>query len=560
VGTADPSSQDAASESSAEAPTYGDSPLDAPWPTAAAGAGDATLETPPLDASPSQAVPDDLLEATPVPSVVVPAPVEGPVASQSTASLPVAAVAAAADAPGPVDLEGQQFPSLAIEKTAPAEIQVGKVAAFQTVVRNVGQTTAHEVVVTDRVPQGTRLENVSPQPTQTADGALAWQLGSLAPGDEVVITMELMPESEGEIGSVAQVTFHAQASVRTVCTRAQLTVEHTAPRQVMIGEDVVLEITISNAGTGAATGVVLEEDVPQGLVHPAGGELEYGVGTLRPGETRQLDLILSAESAGVVTNSLRVRGEGGLIAEHSLELEVVAPQLQVALAGPSRRYLERQVTYEIGVSNPGTAAARDVDLVAYLPQGLQFIAADQQGQYDRQNHAVYWSLEELGPQQQGVVQLTALPIETGDQKIRVEGQADMGLSHEFEHTTVVEGIIQLQFTVSDVQDPIEVGADTIYEIRVVNNGTKTATNVVLTANLPAGLTPLEGEGPTAVTVSGQQVVTEPLAQLAAGGDAVYRVHARGVQAGDHVFGAQLVSDDSSTPVTKQESTRVYIDE
>ena len=110
--------------------------------------------------------------------------------------------------------------------------------------------------------------------------------------------MQVIPVAEGEIGSVATVRFQADASARTIATRPELLIKATAARKVLIGEDVTLHITISNPGTGVATGVVLEERVPPGLRHPTGGELEYDVGTLKPGESRQLQLPLSAVRPG----------------------------------------------------------------------------------------------------------------------------------------------------------------------------------------------------------------------------------------------------------------------
>ncbi len=413
--------------------------------------------------------------------------------------------------------------------------------------------------MTDRVPQGTKLVTASPDYTQTADGAVAWQLGNLEPGDEAQISIELMPLVEGEIGSVAQVTFRAQASVRTVSTKPELVVKHTGPDKVLIGEDVVFDITLSNPGSGATTGIILEEDVPPGLAHAAGEKLEYEVGTLRPKEEKRLQLILRADKAGIVKNVIRVKADIGLEVADQFSLEVIAPQLQVAIGGARTRYLERQVTYEVAVANPGTSTAYDIELVTFLPKGLKFVSADNKGSYDASRHAVYWSLAELPAQESGSVQLTALPIETGEQKLRVEGTANLNLSAEYVHTTNVQALTELAFTIQDVHDPIEVGSETIYEVRVINNGNKVATGVQLAAALPEQLKPIKGEGPTKVFVEGQQVFMEPIARIAPRDEVVYRITAQGVGAGDHVIAVQLASDEVTTPVTKQESTKVYSD-
>src|SRR5262249_31935519 len=153
-------------------------------------------------------------------------------------------------------------------------------------------------------------------------------------------------ESEGEIGSVATVTFQSQASVRTLCTRPVLQLEHTAPAKILAGENVQLKIRITNTGTGAASGCVIQEDVPEGLTHAAGRQLEYEVGTLKPGESRELDLVLKASQAGIVQNVVSARAEAAVAVEHRQPIEVIAPLLRVAVDGPKKRLLDRPATYK----------------------------------------------------------------------------------------------------------------------------------------------------------------------------------------------------------------------
>ena len=343
-----------------------------------------------------------------------------------------------------------------------------------------------------------------------------WNVGTLQPGDEVTVSLQLMPLSEGELGSVAQVVFQTQAAVRTLCTKPQLSVTHAGPQKVLIGETVVFDITVSNPGSGVATSVIMEEDVPEGLAHAAGRELEFEIGSLRPNESRQLQLTLKADKPGLVRNEILVRGDANLIAQHAVELEVIAPALEVALQGPKMRYLDRPATYDVVISNPGTAPAREVELVTYLPKGMKFVSADHKGQYEPQNHAVFWSLEELPANQTGGAKLTVLPLETGAQKLKLEGRAELGLKQSFEQVVQVESVAELQFTVADEADPIEVGAETTYLITLTNSGSSAATNVRLAVGLPAELKPLGGDGPTRVAVDGGKLLVDPLARIGPG--------------------------------------------
>ena len=286
--------------------------------------------------------------------------------------------------PGDRALEGAQVPAIQIQKLVPAEIQVGKPAVFEILVRNVGKSTVRNVQVRDAVPKGTQFIGATPPAQVLPQGELLWTLDVLRPDDERVVKMELLPTTEGEIGSVATVTYAAEASARSLATRPELRIDVESPSQVMIGQDLTLKIRISNPGTGPATGVVLSEHVPPGLQHAAGGVLEYEVGTLMPNESRELELTLRATKAGQVANVLHARADGTLRAEGRAQIEVVSPALEVALTGPKKRYLERQATYTIEVVNPGTAAARDVSLVTYVPKGFKFVNADNYGEYDPQ--------------------------------------------------------------------------------------------------------------------------------------------------------------------------------
>jgi uncharacterized repeat protein (TIGR01451 family) len=462
--------------------------------------------------------------------------------------------------PGNPALSGSQSPALTIEKIAPPEIQLGKPTKFMIKVRNAGSAAAQGVEIHDTVPQGTQLLNTAPPAKAGADGALVWELGAMKPGEEKTVELELLPTSEGEIGSVATVHFHAEASVRTLATKPMLNIEVFGPAKVNKDEPVQLHIKISNPGSGAATDVVLTENVPQGLSHAEGKELQLDIGTLKPGESRELDLTLTAVEAGMVNNVVTAEAEGKLHAESQTEIEVVAPLLQVAMTGPKRRYLERNATHSISVSNPGTAAARDIDLVAVLPRTLKFVEANNGGQFDEASHAVYWSLEELPPQETGTVKLTTLPLEAGEAKVLIKSSSKAGLKAEREEIVAIEGLAAINFQLSDLKDPIEVGAETAYEIRVTNQGTKAASNVRLAVIVPRGMQPLSAEGPVRYKIEGQHVVFEPVRQLAPKADTAFTVKVKAIEPGDQRVEVQVATDEIRDPISKEESTRVYGDE
>ncbi|MCE5268034.1 MAG: DUF11 domain-containing protein, partial [Planctomycetaceae bacterium] len=415
--------------------------------------------------------------------------------------------------PGSQQLEGAQSPQVTIQKFAPKEIQVGKPAAFRITVRNTGSVGASEVEVRDQVPRGTRLLGTTPDAKRGSRGELLWTLGTIRPGEEAVLEMQVMPTAEGEIGSVATVHFGADASARSVATRPQLALQTAAPAKVGIGEQMTMSIVVSNPGTGIATGVILQERIPAGLQHPAGSELEYQVGDLKPGESRRLDLPLVASRPGPLTNFLVARADGNLRAENKRNIEIVAPLLDVAVEGPKKRFLERQATYQFSLSNPGTASAKGVELVASLPSGLKFMSANNAGYYEESTRTVHWRLEELPANVTGSVELVAMPVEPGQHAIQLRGTAQKGLVVEKQQPVQVEGIAAILFQVADTADPVEIGGETTYEVKVTNQGSKAASNVRLSVLLPPELQPLAAEGPTRHVLQGNCVSFDGLGRL-----------------------------------------------
>jgi uncharacterized repeat protein (TIGR01451 family) len=256
---------------------------------------------------------------------------------------------------------------------------------------------------------------------------------------------------------------------------------------------------------------------------------------------------------------MTAKADAGLHVEASCEFEIVAPDLQVTVEGPERRFLERPATYQVSVDNPGTAPAKEVQLVTHLPKGLQFVSANNLGEYDAAAHSVIWSLAELPANERGTVELVALPVEPGQHTLQVSTKARDGLTDEIQKQVTVEGIAALMFEVVDRDDPIEVGGETGYEIRVVNQGSKAAGNVQVTAIMPPGLRALSGHGDTRHAIQGDRVVFAPLPQLGPKAETTFRIQAQGIRDGDHRIKVQITTDEIREPITKEESTRVYAD-
>ncbi|MBR5160296.1 MAG: DUF11 domain-containing protein [Thermoguttaceae bacterium] len=487
--------------------------------------------------------------------------IEGPTAPAAQQSSP-AAFSTGTGEPGAKVLNGSQAPQIVIEKIPPKELLVGQSAVWKTIVKNVGQTIAVNVEVKDLLPKGSQLIETNPPAIKGFNGELVWKIGDIPPGKQITVSMEIMPLEEGRMGSVAQVSFQTAASGEGVVAKPQLAIQTQGVKQIGIGNTTELTIVLSNPGTGTAKNVVLTENVPPQLQHEAKDSvLTYNVGDLKPNETRTVTLTMTAIRAGKFVNSLTATADPGLNAESRFDMEVIAPQLRMTVQGPTRRFLEREGSYKLAISNPGTAPATHVAMRVQLPNGLEFVRANNSGVYDRQTRTVRWLLEELPANDSGDVELVVVPTQIGQQTLVYQATADKGIADNGQKECLVEGMAALLTQLSDTSDPVLIGEKTTYSINVVNQGTKAAQNVRVSAQIPAGMEFLNAEAPTSYRMGpNNTVVFDPAPQLPPKAEIRFKILVKAVNPGDQRLKLSVVSDELSSPVTKEESTQVYQDQ
>jgi uncharacterized repeat protein (TIGR01451 family) len=463
--------------------------------------------------------------------------------------------------PGTRLLEGSQNPNIEIQKRAPSEVQVGIPSTITLLVRNIGNATAFDVTVQDTVPRGAKLTRTNPQAKQDSHGNLVWELGQFKAGSEQNLTMEIVPETEGELGSVASVQFSAQASVRTMSTLPKLQVKQQAPTSILGGDSEIIKIDVTNNGTGTAKNVRLEAEIPPTMRHATGSQILDTDGVdLPPGESFQMQLELTAVSAGQSVCKVRAVSDNAAVFESSVPIQVIQPKLELSIEGPRLRYLERQATYKISVQNTGTAMARGIRLTVYLPRGMEFNSAANDGTYFPDQHAVEWLLEELSGSKSATTELSLLPVQEGEFVLRMHGSAERVRADAIDKKVQVEGQSELAFSIEDENDPIERDGHTTYIVKVNNTGTRSDSDIQLVLELPEGASVDQVHAPVNHQASQRQVVFSPLYQLQPRDQQIYRISVKHSREGLHVLRAQLKSKNRPIAVTKEESTEVYQDQ
>jgi uncharacterized repeat protein (TIGR01451 family) len=453
---------------------------------------------------------------------------------------------------------GPSSPMVTIQWKKRDEISVGQAAVCDLIVENSGTVNADNVIVEAQFPETVRLQDASPAPEDAQDG-LIWMLGTLPAGKSRTIQVTMVPLQSGDVAATAHVRFTGTTSGIFAVRQPILKVVIEGPKQVMIGDPAPHTVTLTNPGTGIAKNVVVQTQLPPGLDHPKGKQLALQIGTLNPGETRTIRLALAATGPGSQGVQVMAVADGGLIDKAQLALNVLAPSLNVVVDGPGLRYKGRNAIYGITVKNTGTIASNNIKMMQHIPMGMDYISSDRGATFDSTTRMVSWFIGRLGIGESSTLNVKLMAKEIGEFKQQVRVTSEQGTTTDGMCVTRVEGVSSLTVDVSDIDDPVEVGEETAYEIKLTNEGSKEATNVVVDCDLPAGVGFLSAEGPTDHIADIDSLAFRPVTTLAPGKSVSYRIFVRGQKAGESRLRVKVSSDNLTDPIVREEMTRFYAD-
>lgn len=450
---------------------------------------------------------------------------------------------------------GPQQPELTIQKVAPTNATVGDPLVYAIKVKNVGNSTAHDVIVEDRIPRGTNLEGTIPQ-ADLADRKLIWQLGHMAPGAEQTIRIKVIPTEAGDIGSVATVRFVAEVAAMTKITTPSLTMDVQGPDEVAVGEQATFRFQIANTGAGEARNVYIRNLLPAGLEHPGGRDIEYDVGALRSGETREVELAVKAVGDGSQTLVSQLNTGSTKRAETQAPVNVIASRLLIERLGPKRRFVGRPADYSTTVTNRSGASLKNVSVVEQLPEGMELASVPEGGHWDKQRRTITWRIPQLESGEQTVVRTSLIASRQNVMQWQVQAWDATGNRARLTSTLEVAGFASLAVALEHNGRPVGIGEQVALQLTVKNRGTGAASGVAAMFEIPPHLEFISADGPVDYQQDGQKVQFAALDELAADGEQTFKIVLTAREAGTTAVTAQLESAGGSQPLQYSEQVVV----
>ncbi|MCY2965159.1 MAG: hypothetical protein NT069_16250, partial [Planctomycetota bacterium] len=239
-------------------------------------------------------------------------------------------------------------------------------------------------------------------------------------------------------------------------------------------------------------------------------------------------------------------------------VEVSGPKLSLSLRGPAMRYVDRKARYALSARNEGTAETSNLKLRLQPPAGFDFASATDGGTWDPDQRVVEWFVAELRGGAVAEVSADLIARQPGAYSLDARLVTDQGGQVDAQTETVVDSTPKLVVEVVELDDPVEVGIETAWEIRLRNDGSRPSTKNRVFAELPAGVRLVEAQGPTKSATDKELVAYAALAELKPGAHAVYTIRVIGAQPGNQRIKVRVTSAEAE-PIAIEETTRFYSD-
>jgi uncharacterized repeat protein (TIGR01451 family) len=361
----------------------------------------------------------------------------------------------------------------------------GQELKYHLCVENCSPAAAHHVLVRNPMPKNARFVRATPEPT-SREPELQWRLGTLAGGARCEIMLVLAPTGTDDVKNCARVQFEHGQCVLTRIARAapppgvpvgppaplppvptkpapplgtaKLALTISGPKQELVNQPATYTITISNPGTAAAGSVLVTGLLPANtkfLSASEGGrfhanQVAWLLGTLAPGASRTVQLVLRADAAGELCTKATALADPGLKADgEACTVFQGAPAMHCGVVDRNDPIpVGGTTSYVILVWNQGQLPVTNIRIKAVVPREMALVRAkgpadNKLGEQTKEGQIVlYDPLASLEPGGKREYEVYVKAVRPGDVRFKVEMTADQlkpgGPVHREESTRIYQ--------------------------------------------------------------------------------------------------------------------------
>jgi uncharacterized repeat protein (TIGR01451 family) len=223
---------------------------------------------------------------------------------------------------------------LVVAKTDAVDpVTVGDPVTYTVTVTNDGPVDATGVTVTDTLDAATSYVSATPDQGSCSEtgGTITCDLGAIAAGDSVDITIVADPTAVGSVTNTVAVTGdqpdpdpdnNTTTETTTIAATPELAdvrIAKTGPAEARTGDTITYTIQVDNLGPSTATDVTISDDLPGGVAYVSatttsgacaavGNRVDCDLGDLGAGASATVEItaVVADEAPATITNTAAV--------------------------------------------------------------------------------------------------------------------------------------------------------------------------------------------------------------------------------------------------------------
>ena len=479
-----------------------------------------------------------------------------------------------------VDTGGAEADGLSIERTMPPQVYANSQTQYKLKVSNTGDLNLHNVVLHESVSSGFEIErgdrpgytpdlkpsqSSAKQSDSTQMNEAQYRIGMLKPGESREVTVYGTATEEGMIDTCTWATYDAASCQSFQVVKPELTLDHRfvnaageTINSAYACDEVFIVYRLTNTGSGATPAVTVNETLPQGVARAQGsGPMKVDAGSIAAGkafESKPMKVDLEkVEADSIRARAVASAGSMSEVADGST-LRVYKPSIDLSVQAPEQEYVGRDTRLGVTVENTSDAPAKNVVVNLPLPANARNLSVSD-GRVQRSGSG--FTMPELPAGESRSFNVTFTTTEPSAVEGKATAKAYCAAPVSKPLNVKFVGIPALQLEVVDAQDPVKIGEETVYSIRLTNEGSAEDLDVKITATMPEHFSFVSASGEPMGKADGRTITFDPIGVLKPGEERAMSVRVKADDAGQGSLAVEVESEQLTTPLSEEESTTAY---
>lgn len=323
-------------------------------------------------------------------------------------------------------------PALRLAAVGPTEAMKCDKLSYKFTVTNAGSGQAKNVKVEAVLPDGLLTEGKS---------AVAFDAGTLNAGEGKEFAFVATASKTGKYAIKASAKgdenlLADSSAIETTVREPILSIVKNGPKESFIGQPMVYDITVTNKGDAVAKNTTIMDKMPKGVtirnISDEGrkdndGGIFWSIGDLKPGDTKKVVVVTVFDQAGDLRSAASVKADCAETQGSMITTTLTGvPAILIEVADePDPVRVGDQTTYTIVVTNQGTAAGTNIQIVCEMEDPMAFVSASGDTKEKVEDKKITFAkIGSLAPKATATYKVTVKAVKGGDVRFKTSMTSD----------------------------------------------------------------------------------------------------------------------------------------